>query len=136
MVLEGKCCGQVAAGGRVSFGGRTGHFDNVVGRGFVLVSRGDDPARSLSPEMLAFWNDIGGVSAGFGPQGVSDDEGSYSAWLDDLGADTALVRPDFYVFGAGNGADAANDLVAALREFFAAPQQELVSAEGSAAAEL
>jgi 2-polyprenyl-6-methoxyphenol hydroxylase-like FAD-dependent oxidoreductase len=136
MVLEGKCCGQVAAGGRVSFGGRTGHFDNVVGRGFVLVSRGDDPARSLSPEMLAFWNDIGGVSAGFGPQGVSDDEGSYSAWLDDLGADTALVRPDFYVFGAGNGADAANDLVAALREFFAAPEQELVSAEGSAAAEL
>ena len=68
MALQGQGCGQLAAGG-----GKTGHFDNVVGRGFVLLSRRDDPALSLSPEMLAFWKEIGGVSAGFGPQGVSDD---------------------------------------------------------------
>lgn len=136
MTLQGKGCGQLAAGGKVSFGGKTGHFDNVVGRGFVLLSRRDDPARSLSPEMLAFWKEIGGVSAGFGPQGVSDDAGAYSAWLDDLGADTALVRPDFYVFGTGSGPGAADNLVAKLRKFFTVADREPVSTENVAAAKL
>jgi hypothetical protein len=31
---------------------------------------------------------------------VSDDEGTYTAWFDELGADAVVVRPDFYVYDA------------------------------------
>ena len=38
---------------------------------------------------------------------VSDDEGTYAAWFDELDADAVVVRPDFYVYDAG----AASELV-------------------------
>ena len=117
MVVDGG--GLLCAGGVVEVGGRSGLLDHVLGRGFALLSRGDDPVMSLNPTSLAFWKKIGGLSGGFGPGGnVRDVSGAYTAWFDAIGAETVLVRPDFYVFGAARGPDAADRLVAALQSFF------------------
>jgi resorcinol 4-hydroxylase (NADPH) len=117
MVVDGG--GRLCAGGIVEVGGRAGLLDHVLGRGFVLLSRGEDPLMSLDATQRAFWKKIGGLSGGFGPGGnVRDVSGAYLAWFDDVGAETVLVRPDFYVFGASSGPDAAARLVAALQSFF------------------
>ena len=31
---------------------------------------------------------------------MSDDEGTYTAWFDELDVDAVVVRPDFYVYDA------------------------------------
>jgi 2-polyprenyl-6-methoxyphenol hydroxylase-like FAD-dependent oxidoreductase len=110
--------GTLAAGGAVSHGGAQGHFDDVVGSGFVLIARGADP--QLSPQSAALLHDLGGIAVGLGTAtGADDRHGAYTRWLDDLGADTALIRPDFYVFGARSGPGAADALVSELASFLA-----------------
>ena len=44
--------------GRVTAGDRTGRFDDVVGRGFALVSD-IDVAAALSPEQQGFLDELG-----------------------------------------------------------------------------
>lgn len=107
--------GTLAAGGIVKLGERVGHADDVVGTGFVLLSRSGDPAEALSEENAALFAKLGGVTAQVAAP--TDVSGAYAAWFDRLGADTALVRPDFYLFGAESGLDAANRLVSALAEY-------------------
>ena len=34
---------------------------------------------------------------------VTDIDGAYAAWFDQHGCDSALVRPDWYLFGAAAG---------------------------------
>ncbi len=92
----------------------TGHFDDIVGCGFVLLTRTADPGLALSPENAAFWRDLGGIVVGFGTGAPLDTEGTYGRWFAELDADAVLIRPDFYVFAATRGTDAANDLVTAL----------------------
>ncbi|MGW1141623.1 bifunctional 3-(3-hydroxy-phenyl)propionate/3-hydroxycinnamic acid hydroxylase MhpA [Streptomyces zhihengii] len=109
----------------VSHGVVRGLFDEVVGRGFVLVSR-DDPETFLSADQRAFLRGLGartvrllpaGTPAGSAPQGaVVDAEGTFGAYLDGIGARTVLVRPDTYVFGAAGTPEEAGRLVEALRE--------------------
>ena len=106
--------GTLAVGGKVHAGGRTGHFDDIVGCGFVLLTRTADPGLALSPENAAFWRDVGGIVVGFGTGAPLDTEGTYGRWFAELDADAVLIRPDFYVFAATRGTDAANDLVTAL----------------------
>ena len=106
--------GTLAVGGKVHAGGRTGHFDDIVGCGFVLLTRTADPGLALSPENAAFWRDLGGIVVGFGTGAPLDTEGTYGRWFAELDADAVLIRPDFYVFAATRGTDAANDLVTAL----------------------
>jgi 2-polyprenyl-6-methoxyphenol hydroxylase-like FAD-dependent oxidoreductase len=105
------------AGGLVEQAGVTAPLDALAGRGFVLLGRGGDPAASLTPELAAFWREIGGISVGLGV--FRDVSGVFTTWLDELGADVALVRPDFYVFGAAAGAAGADALVKELMGFFA-----------------
>jgi len=115
MNLTDRHGGALAAGGIVNFGGKQGHFDDVGGSGFVLVSRLGDPARSLSPQAATVFAALGGISADVGPE--VDCANAYARWFDELGADTALIRPDFYVFGAASGPGAADDLVMALAPY-------------------
>jgi 2-polyprenyl-6-methoxyphenol hydroxylase-like FAD-dependent oxidoreductase len=110
--------GTLAVGGNVTHMGKHGHFDDLVGTGFVLISR-TDPVAVLSPQSAALLRDLGGIAIGYRPDG--DPDGVYGRWLDELGADAVLVRPDFYVFGAASGVAAADDLLRALAPFCAAP---------------
>jgi hypothetical protein len=101
---------------RVRRDGVTGLFDDVVGRGFVLVSPHADPARELGPELAAFFDSIGGITAHVAPEGpIRDLAGSYARWFSDKGVAVALQRPDYAVFGTAGTLEGASELVATLR---------------------
>ena len=97
--------------------GVTGRFDDVVGRGFALVSPAGDPAAALDAELAGYFASLGGISAHVGPgAAVEDVAGGYARWFAKHGAAVALMRPDFAVFGAAPKLGDAGTLVRALRE--------------------
>jgi flavoprotein hydroxylase len=113
--------GEVLPQGRVRGPGGTGLFDDVVGRGFVLLlAEGADA--DLDEEQSAFLTDLGThvvrlLPEDGTPQGeaVADVSGVYRAFLVRHGADAVLVRPDYHVYGAASGLRAAAVLVDGLR---------------------
>jgi hypothetical protein len=108
--------GQLFVQDRVRRDGATGLFDDVVGRGFTLVSPHADPARVLGPELAGFFDSIGGLTAHVAPDGpVTDLAGSYARWFGDRSVAVALVRPDYAVFGTAGTLEGAAGLVATLR---------------------
>jgi hypothetical protein len=42
---------------------------------------------------------LGGRSAHFGPGGLTDSDGKYTAWFERLNVSVVVIRPDFQVFG-------------------------------------
>jgi 2-polyprenyl-6-methoxyphenol hydroxylase-like FAD-dependent oxidoreductase len=102
--------GRLSLQGRVSIDGRRGRFDDLVGGGVVLLGLDHDPAAALTAEQRKFLLHVGGKAFGIGAgMALADVDGSYREWFAALGTRAVLVRPDFYVFGAGE----APDLVAA-----------------------
>ncbi|MFD8279610.1 bifunctional 3-(3-hydroxy-phenyl)propionate/3-hydroxycinnamic acid hydroxylase [Streptomyces solisilvae] len=99
----------------------TGLFDDVVGRGFVLLlTEGADTG--LDAEQSAFLTSLGThvvtLLPGDGtPQNMSvaDVGGVYRAFLERHGAEAVLIRPDYHVYGAASGPGAAAVLVDDLR---------------------
>ncbi|MCZ4121828.1 bifunctional 3-(3-hydroxy-phenyl)propionate/3-hydroxycinnamic acid hydroxylase MhpA [Streptomyces sp. H39-S7] len=110
---------------RVARGAATGLFDEIVGRGFALVSL-DDPRDVLDVGRLEFLASIGAHLVRLLPPGtpadqahggaIVDTEGTYTAYLEGIGARAVLVRPDFYVFGGSADAEGTLPLVDALRD--------------------
>ena len=91
--------------------GVSGRFDDVLGHGWTVLGR--PGAFASLPDGTQAWAEDYGmrlVEVGEGAP-VSDDEGTYTAWFDELVADAVVVRPDFYVYEAC----AAQDLDAVLR---------------------
>jgi hypothetical protein len=106
--------GYLSLQGRVSHAGREGLFDDVVGRGWQLLVRGDGATPAIDKPMRAALRRIGGVVADFGPQGGTLDlDGSYAAWFDRLDTKVVLVRPDFYIFGTASSPTQLSALLAA-----------------------
>jgi 2-polyprenyl-6-methoxyphenol hydroxylase-like FAD-dependent oxidoreductase len=92
--------GTRAVQGLIRHGGREGRFDDVLGRGFALLTRrpGEPPAAH------------GEVLERLGVRVVALDElddvdGRLTAWFDANGIEAVLVRPDAYVFGAVEALD-------------------------------
>ncbi|GAA3776449.1 bifunctional 3-(3-hydroxy-phenyl)propionate/3-hydroxycinnamic acid hydroxylase [Streptomyces phyllanthi] len=94
--------GQLMPQGRVESHGVEGLFDDVLGRGFVLLVDGRDGA-SLDAPSTEF-------AAGLGvavhhltdrptTEGFTDTDGVYGRWFDETGRAAVLWRPDFYVLG-------------------------------------
>jgi hypothetical protein len=107
---------------RVRCGGATGLFDDVVGRGFALVSAQGDPAAVLDRDLAAFFASLGGVTAQVDAGGrLADLNGGYARWFAEHGVAVALQRPDFYVFGGAPALEGARALVASLRARLQAP---------------
>ena len=91
-------------------------FDDVVGRGFTLVSPAADPARFLAPDLATFFASLGGIAAHVGPGAPVDDlSGSYAKWFAQHGVGVVLQRPDFHVFGTAPAVEGAAALVERLR---------------------
>lgn len=117
--------GQLFVQDRVRRNATTGLFDDVVGRGFGLVSPHGDPARMLGPELAGFFHSIGGFTAHVAPDGpVSDLAGSYARWFGENGVAVALQRPDYAVFGTDATLEGAAELVSSLRAMLALPAAE------------
>lgn len=109
--------GQLFVQGEVRRGGRTGRFDDVVGRGFILLGAHGDPGGRLAPDLAAFFASLGGISAHVAPGAAVDDvHGTYARWFAEHDAGVVLARPDFHVFGVGPRIEDAGSLVARLRE--------------------
>lgn len=107
--------GQLFVQGRVTAGGRTGLFDDVVGRGFTLVSPVADPAEALDRAAAGRFAALGGITAHVGADApIRDVDGAYAAWFAATGTAVALQRPDFYVFGTAAHPDGATALVSDL----------------------
>ena len=108
--------GQLFVQDLVRHRGATGRFDDVVGRGFALVSPAGDPAAALDPELAGWFAGLGGIAAHVAPGGpIEDVNGGYARWFAQHGAEVALVRPDFAVFGGKDESAAAATLVRQLR---------------------
>jgi flavoprotein hydroxylase len=115
--VPSPAAGELFVQDQVRHHGVSGLFDDVVGRGFALVSPLDDPGAELDPESAAFLASLGGFTAHVAPGAAVDDaNGGYARWFAKHEAAVALVRPDFAVFGTAAGLDGARALVAALRE--------------------
>jgi 3-(3-hydroxy-phenyl)propionate hydroxylase len=114
--LEGDpCAGQLFVQGRVALAGRSGLFDDEVGRGWTLVSPHGDPRGALDGETAALFAELGGTSAHVGRDApVRDVDGVYERWFAEHGAAVVLQRPDFYLFGAAPRLADAPALVRAL----------------------
>ena len=98
---------------RVALAGRSGRFDDIAGRSFLILHRG--PAPALAEADAAFWRGLGGSVLELGGGGLVDAEGHYGKVLDAYGCDIILKRPDHYIFGACKDAAGLAALLADLR---------------------
>lgn len=101
--------GHLGPQGVLAVDGRTGLADDLLGRGWVLLSTAGAPA---PPPGLA---GLGGAVLHLTPE--VDVEGTYIAWLGAAGCEAVLLRPDGYVFGSGQHGDlpaVVDDLLARL----------------------
>ena len=123
--------GRLAPQGRIRVGDRTGLFDDVVGGGWQLISRGGDPAGLLTGEDLSWFGRIGGTVADVSAAGpVRDLDGAYQRWFDGHGCEAFLARPDFYVFAAGEHTDIPR-FVSRLRQAIATASEGQAPREGT-----
>lgn len=100
--LQSPHGGELSVQGVVDVDGRRDRFDQAVGHGWILIGLGEDPAAALGEERLALFERLGGRAVRMGAVGEAgvdavDVEGTYAAWLGELGARFVVLRPDFYV---------------------------------------
>jgi hypothetical protein len=96
-------------------GEREGLFDDIAGRGFMIVARGGDPLAALSAEDRALWQLLGGKVVRLGADGLPDVDGRYGQLMDEYKADIIVKRPDFYIFGTAKSAQELPTLLGELR---------------------
>jgi 2-polyprenyl-6-methoxyphenol hydroxylase-like FAD-dependent oxidoreductase len=101
--------GHLAPQGVLALDGRRGLADDVVGRQWILLVAAD--AGELPADAARRFRALGGRVVPVGPD--VDVDGTYRSWLTAAGRQTALLRPDGYVFGSGGVGDRAR-LVEAL----------------------
>ncbi|MBM2619672.1 bifunctional 3-(3-hydroxy-phenyl)propionate/3-hydroxycinnamic acid hydroxylase [Actinoplanes sp. LDG1-06] len=116
--------GDLVPQGRVTRGGRTAMFDDVVGRGFVLLAT-FDPYLVLDEDDRSFLKELGAhvvrVLPGRMPaknlkdHEVVDTDGVYLPYLTGARQVGALVRPDFYLYGSASSRPDLSTLVKDLR---------------------
>ncbi|MGW1159806.1 bifunctional 3-(3-hydroxy-phenyl)propionate/3-hydroxycinnamic acid hydroxylase MhpA [Streptomyces sp. NPDC002519] len=106
---DGRGGGEVMVAGRVEVNGVSGELDDLVGRGFVLLTTEapqalDVPLRALLAGIGAKVAHLVRADQGPLPGRVRDLDGVYHAYLAARAASSVLVRPDFHVYGtAGPG---------------------------------
>lgn len=103
--------GLLAPQGEVIHQSRRGRFDDVVGRGWVLLAREARTLEALSPAQRVALRSQDALVVHLGADGVTDLDGRYGAYLDSLGAVAVLMRPDFYCHGSAPDANGLSELV-------------------------
>ena len=104
--------------GRLRTGGREGRFDDLVGLGFVLVSRDGAVESMLGARQRAFLDALGARRVVIAAPGAAAVEGAaldiddkYIPYMARHGITAMLVRPDFYLYGAVSDAGEVDGLV-------------------------
>jgi FAD binding domain len=122
----GALVGEFSVQGTVSAPAGEGRFDDVVGRGFALLTAEGDPRAALGAEELAFLDNLGTHLVSLDPEqegGVRDVDGRLTSWLAGHDAAAVIVRPDFYVFGGVSSAEGLSPLVGELRQQLSISQE-------------
>jgi len=111
--------GSLGVHGQVEHDGRVQRYDDAFGRGFHLLSIGDDPLAGLSPAHQALLEHLQVQSVRLSLDGAPgtcrDLSGKYHDFLREAGLQAVLVRPDFYVYGGVSGLGELPQLLDALR---------------------
>lgn len=93
--------GRPSIQGLVAYKGRTGRFDEVVGREWTLLTDVSAKNETLDSAQLGKLATVGGSVLTVGPRGsgadVIDLENAYGAWFAKTGRKHLLVRPDYFV---------------------------------------
>lgn len=110
-VHTGRAGGSLARQGRVRLPGTApALFDDAFDGPGALIARSatvlDGVPESVRRSLADLRIDLVALSGPDTPgvTVVADLDRTYEAWLDELGADVVLVRPDFHLFGAGGDA--------------------------------
>lgn len=121
LLLDGDAlAGHLCLQSEVRCGNTIGRFDDVVGRGWTLLSPAGDPKAHLDADTAAFFASLGGISAHVAASGpVCDVNGSYAKWFAATGAAVVLQRPDFHVFGTASTLEGTGALVTHLKRALA-----------------
>lgn len=91
---------------------QTFRLDEILGSGFAVISWNNDPTTLLTPEMRINLKRLNfrfikvvpaSVPQSFNElvETVQDTEGHLSRWFSQYGVDTAIVRPDRYLYAVG-----------------------------------
>ncbi|MEW5625432.1 bifunctional 3-(3-hydroxy-phenyl)propionate/3-hydroxycinnamic acid hydroxylase [Streptomyces hydrogenans] len=104
----------------VTHQGRTALLDDLTGGGFTLLTDGSGPLDALEAADRDFLAGIGArlvplYAQDAPPEGYLDAPDGYLSHLRERGHVAALVRPDFYLFGAAADARGLRQLVGQLR---------------------
>jgi 2-polyprenyl-6-methoxyphenol hydroxylase-like FAD-dependent oxidoreductase len=109
---DAPLAGTLSPQGVVAKGGHEGRFDDIVGRGFVVIALDADPATALGDDARRGLAALDALIVGVGEaQALRDVDGRLTAWLRESGVAAVVVRPDFAVFGAVTSLDDLNGLV-------------------------
>ncbi len=96
--------GRLSVQSRLAIGGRLGLLDDLVGRGWMVLSTADafpDLPPSVSDLVQKLDMKVLKIDGRDRPgTGAIDVDGRYVEWFGELGVDTVVVRPDFYVYSA------------------------------------
>jgi 3-(3-hydroxy-phenyl)propionate hydroxylase len=114
-IAEDPLAGVTSLQGRVAYRGRTGRFDDIVGREEWFLLTGTAHSDDIDDERRAQLEQLGGRALSVGAPGsgadVIDLDGGYASWFDQNSIAHLLVRPDFYVaFTARDAGELADRL--------------------------
>jgi 3-(3-hydroxy-phenyl)propionate hydroxylase len=99
-------------------------MDDLLGFRFLIATTTAEAQTWLSPQSREVWRRLGGVRAVVGPSGqthalpvdevrhLTEADTLFAQWMEQLGCEAVVVRPDRYVFGAASDAAQLNRLVA------------------------
>ena len=109
--------------GKVRYREHEGRFDDIVGRGFMIISRQGDPVMALTADDCEFWRSLGGsfVRVAHGSvceatDNVIDVENRYWKLMDEHDCDVIVKRPDNYIFGTCRSVEELAATIADMRE--------------------
>ncbi|WP_306322807.1 MULTISPECIES: bifunctional 3-(3-hydroxy-phenyl)propionate/3-hydroxycinnamic acid hydroxylase [unclassified Streptomyces] len=111
---------------RVTHQGRTALLDDLTGGGFTILTDGTGPLDALHATDHDFLTRIGAAlvplhTDNASPDGYLDTPGGYLPHLREQGHVAAVIRPDFYLFGAAADAPELRELIGQLREQLRSP---------------
>ncbi|AFJ46244.1 bifunctional 3-(3-hydroxy-phenyl)propionate/3-hydroxycinnamic acid hydroxylase [Shimwellia blattae] len=93
--------GEIAHQGRVRRDDREDRFDEIAGRGWMVIGYGVCPRQALAEHQLTALARLNAHFVVLGPPGsecdIEDSDGVYGAWLAASETRYLVVRPDFYV---------------------------------------
>ncbi|MEV7845216.1 bifunctional 3-(3-hydroxy-phenyl)propionate/3-hydroxycinnamic acid hydroxylase MhpA [Streptomyces cyaneofuscatus] len=112
---------------RVTRQGRTALLDTLTGGGFTILTDGHRPAGALDDADRDFLTGIKATVVPLftehaPPDGYLDADGGFLPHLREHGHVAAIVRPDFYLFGAASTGEELRELIGQLREQLRHPE--------------